>query len=95
MTTEKIREMLRDHPFRPFLINLNDGRNLRVDHPDFIAVPQERTGTAVTVFEKGDVLHVVTVRNITSITRLPPPEASPSAEPGDGSSNGHSNGQGE
>lgn len=70
MTTEKIRELLREQPFRPIIINLNDGRALRVDHVDFIAVPLEKTGTTVTVYSEGDVLHLVTVRNIASITRL-------------------------
>jgi hypothetical protein len=84
MTTGKIRELLREHPFRPFIINLNDGRSLMVDHVDFIAVPPEQTGTTVTVYAAGDLLHLVTVRNITSITRLPGPAQPPAAESGNG-----------
>jgi hypothetical protein len=36
--TDAIREALHKQPFRPFTIRLADGRELRVPHPDFVAI---------------------------------------------------------
>jgi len=32
----KIREMLRAIPFQPFIIRMADGKEYRIDHPDFV-----------------------------------------------------------
>ena len=34
-TANQIREAVRAQPFRPFLIRLADGRNYKVEHPEF------------------------------------------------------------
>lgn len=36
MTVEQFRELWRTQPFQPFTIHLADGRNLRVEHPEFL-----------------------------------------------------------
>jgi hypothetical protein len=38
MLSETIREYLRAAPFEPFVIQMNDGRRLKVPHPDFAAL---------------------------------------------------------
>ncbi len=38
MHVERIREVLRTQPFRPFTLRLVDGRKFAVPHPDFVAV---------------------------------------------------------
>ncbi len=37
-----IREALHRQPFEPFAIRLADGRSIRVNHPDFVAVGTRR-----------------------------------------------------
>jgi hypothetical protein len=32
----RIRELLRATPFQPFIIRMADGREYRIDHPDFV-----------------------------------------------------------
>ena len=34
-TKNQIQEAVKAQPFRPFLLRLADGRNYRVDHPEF------------------------------------------------------------
>lgn len=44
MTIEKLREVLRAQPFKPFKIHVADGRNIPVKHPDFLSMsPVART----------------------------------------------------
>ncbi len=48
MTLEKIRSVCGHQPFRPFVLHLPDGRNVLVEHPDFVS------------FEEGDRVVVIT-----------------------------------
>ena len=44
MTIEQMRDAYTAQPFRPFTIHLADGREIPVDHPEFImAAPSGRT----------------------------------------------------
>jgi hypothetical protein len=54
MNTEVIREAVRQRPFRPFTLRMNDGREFFIPHPEFvlvarraIAVVKEPTGVIV------------------------------------------------
>ncbi len=38
MDSREIREALLQRPFKPFLMRLADGRELRVRHPEYVAV---------------------------------------------------------
>jgi hypothetical protein len=38
MTSDKLTELVRAVPFRPFTIYLADGRRLLVPHPEFLSV---------------------------------------------------------
>ena len=67
----RIRELLRASPFQPFLIRMADGREYRIDHPDFILaaasdVPQ------ITLEEPDGRQHYLSALLISSIERASP-----------------------
>jgi hypothetical protein len=47
-----IREAMHKQPFLPFSLKLADGREIRVPHVDFIAVPE--SGRRIAVFSQHD-----------------------------------------
>jgi len=49
MQTDEIRTLLHSQPFVPFTIHLADGREMRVEHPDFVATAPE--GNTIIVYE--------------------------------------------
>jgi hypothetical protein len=62
----RIRELLQATPFRPFIIRLADGREYRIDHPDFVLaassdVPQ------ITIEEQSGRIHLLSVLLITNV----------------------------
>jgi hypothetical protein len=66
----RIRELLRAVPFHPFVIRLADGREYRIDHPDFVLaaasdVPQ------ITIEESDGRQHYLSALLVTGIERLP------------------------
>jgi hypothetical protein len=65
MTVDQLRQMHLARPFRPFDINLADGRMIPVDHPELLALtPGGRTiGVAV---ER----NVIEVIDLLLVTRL-------------------------
>ncbi len=38
MDVNSIRDVVRQEPFRPFVLRMNDGREFRVPHPEWLAV---------------------------------------------------------
>ncbi len=65
MTVDRLREFRKATPYRPFVLHLADGRSLRVDHPELIAMsPNGRTAA---VFGPKDSLEVVDLLLVTSI----------------------------
>jgi hypothetical protein len=68
----RIRELLHTSPFQPFIIRLADGREYRIDHPDFVLaaatdVPQ------ITIEERDGSQHYLSALLVTSIQRLTVP----------------------
>ncbi|HEY5895725.1 MAG TPA: hypothetical protein VIT91_21100 [Chthoniobacterales bacterium] len=62
----RIRALLRATPFRPFIIRTADGREFRIDHPDFVLaassdVPQ------ITIEEPDGTQHWLPVLLIRSV----------------------------
>jgi len=49
-TLSQIRDAMRAQPFRPFAIQMADGRTYLVRHPDFVAVPQTRRGREIVFY---------------------------------------------
>lgn len=65
----RIRELLHASPFQPFVIRMADGREYRIDHPDFVLaaasdVPQ------VTIEEHDGSQHYLSALLVTSVQRL-------------------------
>ena len=66
----RIRELLHTQPFSPFVIRMADGREYRVEHPDFVlaassSVPQ------ITIEESDGRQHILSIRLVTSIENAP------------------------
>jgi len=67
----RIRELLRAIPFHPFVITMADGREYRIDHPDFVLaastdIPQ------VTIEEPDGTIHFLSALLITSVESVSP-----------------------
>jgi len=66
VNTEQIKLRLRGGGFRPFVLHLSDGRQFRIEHPEFILVGR---GVVVVLREDDlvetlDALHVVSVEDL-------------------------------
>ena len=66
----RVRSLLDATPFRPFVIRMADGREYRIEHPDFVLaaasdVPQ------ITIEESDGRQHYLSVLLITSIEHAP------------------------
>lgn len=67
MTIEKLREAVKAQPFKPFFVNLTDGRSFAVQHPEFIAL----TGTGRTIVvadSNSDGIELIDLLLVTSLT---------------------------
>jgi hypothetical protein len=74
MHIDEIREARNRQPFQPFSLRLADGREIPVQHPEFIAVSRRR----VAVFDAEERLSIPEPLLIVSLefpagTSLPPP----------------------
>jgi hypothetical protein len=65
MTTADLKRLYEARPFKPFTIHLADGRNIRVEHPEFIAFAP--TGRAMNVFEPDGSFHMLDVMLVTDL----------------------------
>ena len=66
----RVRELLRAVPFQPFIIRMADGREYRIEHPDFVLaaasdIPQ------ITIEERDGRQHYLPALLITSIEHAP------------------------
>jgi hypothetical protein len=69
MTIERLKELYEAQPFRPFLIHLADGRELPVQHRDFImAVPSGRT---IIVAQPDDTVNIIDLLLVTDVEIKP------------------------
>ena len=66
MTADTFRDFLKQSPFVPFKIHMNDGRRFEVPHPDFVAMHPSSTAMAIVFGPKGR-FDFVYIRNVTSI----------------------------
>ena len=65
----RIRELLHASPFQPFIIRLVDGRDYRIDQPDYVLaaatdIPQ------ITIEEPDGTQHFLSALLVTSIERV-------------------------
>ena len=66
MTIDRVRQVARAIPFKPFTLSLTDGRRFRVRSPEFIMIAPEATKTVV-VAESGEDYSIVELSLVTSI----------------------------
>ena len=67
----RIRQLLRAEPFVPFVIRMADGRDYRIEHPDFVLaaasdIPQ------ITIEEPDGRQHFLSALLVTSVERGSP-----------------------
>ena len=75
MTIEQMRGAYQAQPFRPFVLHLADGRELPVEHREFImAVPSGRT---VVIAQPDDTLNIVDLLLVTDLEIRPASNRSP------------------
>ena len=77
MSPNQLREAIRHQPFRPFLITVEDGRRLLVEHPEFIAVSP--SGRELTFYAADNTQHWLDARLVRELVILPPPEILPAS----------------
>ena len=66
MTIDRLRQVARATPFKPFTLSLTDGRRFRVRSPEFIMITPEASRTVV-VAESGEDYSIVDLLLVTSI----------------------------
>ena len=75
MTIEQMRATYQAQPFQPFVIHLADGREIPVQHRDFImAVP---SGRMLVVAQPDDTVNLVDLLLVTDLEIKPTPGGSP------------------
>jgi hypothetical protein len=68
MTAELTRQFVRQQPFRPFTIRMNDRRKFAIKHPDFVApFPNGSQNVIVFLFLGGERFEIIYSRNVTGI----------------------------
>jgi len=65
MRTDDLRKALRAVPFEPFRVRVVDGREYRVDHPEFMAIAPD--GRRVVVFDTEGLVEWVDTLMIASL----------------------------
>ena len=75
MIPDQLREAIRHQPFRPFLITVEDGGRLLVEHPEFIAISP--SGRELTFYAADNTQHWLDSRLIRELVMLPPAEVQP------------------
>jgi len=66
---ERIRQLLHATPFVPFIIRMADGREYRIEHPDFVLASSTET-TQVIIEEPNGHQHWLSPLLITSVERV-------------------------
>ena len=70
----RIRQLLQASPFQPFTIRMADGREYRIEHPDFVLAASSEV-PQITIEETDGSQHYLSVLLITSIERVGGPTA--------------------
>ncbi len=77
MTIDQLLQVIRAQPFKPFRLNLADGRHLEIHHPEFVA--RSPSGRTAIVYKPDESFEIVDLLLVVSIdpewqSRLPPPQ---------------------
>ena len=65
MTSDKLKEVIRAQPFKPFVIHLADGRRISVSHPESISLSP--SGRMAHLFSGDETSHFIDVLLITEL----------------------------
>ncbi len=65
MTIEKIRDAYEAQPFRSFVIHLADGREIQVQHREFMALSP--SGRTIIVYQPNDSHNVIDLLLVTDL----------------------------
>jgi hypothetical protein len=74
MTIEQVRNFYNAQPFRSFIIHLADGRQIPVQHREFMA--SAPSGRTITVYQPDDSLNVIDLLLVTDLEIKPVPGGS-------------------
>ncbi len=73
MTIDQIRTLYDAQPFQPFIIHLADGRQIPVEHREFMA--RAPSGRTVTVYGADDSAHIIDLLLVTDLEIRSPKDA--------------------
>ena len=65
MQIKELQSLYRAQPFRPFTVHLADGRGIRVEHPELMALSS--TGRSAVVYGKDGAFEVIDVLLVISL----------------------------
>jgi len=65
MQMKELQKVYKAQPFEPFVIHIADGRKVRVDHPDFMALSP--AGRSTVVYDKSGGFEIIDVLLISSL----------------------------
>ena len=65
MTIQQLRELRNAQPFQPFVIHLADGRQVPVQHPEFIM--WSPSGRTVVVYQADDSMNIIDLLLVTDL----------------------------
>ncbi len=78
MSVDELRKCIVASPFRPFTLNIADGRRIPVTGRDFILVPPEK-GRTVLVYQRDGEFDMLDALLITGVSFEPAANVSPSS----------------
>ncbi|MBI1832404.1 MAG: hypothetical protein HYR84_13255 [Planctomycetes bacterium] len=78
MSVDELRKCIVASPFRPFTLNIADGRRIHVTGRDFILVPPEK-GRTVLVYQRDGELDILDAMLITGVSFESAANISPSS----------------
>jgi len=65
MATDQLRDLWKAQPFRPFVIHLADGRQVKVVHPDFLS--RSPSGRSIIVYQPDESFNVIDLLLVTDL----------------------------
>jgi hypothetical protein len=69
MTIEQLRNLYNAQPFQPFIMHLVDGRQIPVQHREFIATAP--SGRTVVVYQPDETMNIVDLLLVTDLEVKP------------------------
>jgi hypothetical protein len=82
MQLDRVRDAIRQQPFRAFRITLANGSSYLVKHPEFVAMPQTPRKRDI-VFYGEDGVHIIDLALIQELIVAEEPAASSATKPND------------